>query len=228
MSSSYSYEWACGIADSAVRELSGLDEGEEEVPTSLIVRAIDILKKRTPFTDAHGRAQDLSKVLRLRSDDAQARREANAEGEQYEEYAAWRKGHLPNEQDVGEMLGSWIPGRGGVPVGDVGRVRFLRQRYSDWPALAPHTDPTFPCWERAAIDEWMARHPEAIGSAGDPLTVAQVAEYVGLSVRTVQTYRTDGRMPPATMIGRTPTWTRAQIDQWMTSRPGQGARTDLR
>jgi len=103
MSSSYSYEWACGIADSAVRELSGLDEGEEEVPTSLIVRAIDILKKRTPFTDAHGRAQDLSKVLRLRSDDAQARREANAEGEQYEEYAAWRKGHLPNEQDVGAV-----------------------------------------------------------------------------------------------------------------------------
>ncbi len=60
------------------------------------------------------------------------------------------------------------------------------------------------------------------------LTVAQVAEYLGLSVRTVQTYRTDGRMPPATMIGRTPTWTRAQIDQWQSNRPGRGARTDLR
>ena len=47
----------------------------------------------------------------------------------------------------------------------------------------------------------------------DPLTVAQVAEYLGLSVRTVETYRVDGRMPEATMIGRTPTWTRAQIDQ---------------
>jgi len=62
----------------------------------------------------------------------------------------------------------------------------------------------------------------------DVLTVAQVAEYLGLSVRTVETYRADGRMPTATMVGRTPTWTRAQIDQWMTSRPGQGARTDLR
>ena len=62
----------------------------------------------------------------------------------------------------------------------------------------------------------------------DPLTVAQVAEYLGLSVRTVETYRVDGRMPEATMIGRTPTWTRAQIDQWQATRPGQGARTALR
>lgn len=35
MSSPYSYEWACGIADSASRSLSGLDDGEEEVPTDL-------------------------------------------------------------------------------------------------------------------------------------------------------------------------------------------------
>ena len=62
----------------------------------------------------------------------------------------------------------------------------------------------------------------------DVLTVAQVAEHLGLSVRTVEAYRRDGRLPEATMIGRTPTWTRAQIDQWMTYRPGQGARTDLR
>ena len=61
----------------------------------------------------------------------------------------------------------------------------------------------------------------------DVLTVAQVAEYLGLSIRTVETYRADGRMPEPTMVGRTPTWTREQIDQWMTSRPGQGARTDL-
>ena len=62
----------------------------------------------------------------------------------------------------------------------------------------------------------------------DILTVAQVAEYLGLSVRTVQAYRADGRMPTATMVGRTPTWTRAQIDQWQATRPGRGARTDLR
>lgn len=30
------------------------------------------------------------------------------------------------------------------------------------------------------------------------------------------------------MVGRTPTWTRAQIDAWQATRPGQGARTDLR
>ena len=62
----------------------------------------------------------------------------------------------------------------------------------------------------------------------DPLTVAQVAEYLGLSVRTVETYRNDGRMPEQTMVGRTPTWTREQIDQWQANRPGRGARTDLR
>ena len=50
----------------------------------------------------------------------------------------------------------------------------------------------------------------------DILTVAQVAEHLGLSVRTVEAYRRDGRLPEATMVGRTPTWTRAQIDQWMT------------
>ena len=62
----------------------------------------------------------------------------------------------------------------------------------------------------------------------DVLTVAQVAEYLGLSIRTVETYRADGRMPEPTMVGRTPTWTREQIDAWQANRPGRGARTDLR
>ena len=62
----------------------------------------------------------------------------------------------------------------------------------------------------------------------DVLTVAQVAEYLGLSIRTVEAYRADGRMPEPTMVGRTPTWTREQIDQWQANRPGRGARTDLR
>ena len=62
----------------------------------------------------------------------------------------------------------------------------------------------------------------------DPLTVAQVAEYLSLSVRMVEAYRRDGRLPEATMVGRTPTWTREQIDAWQATRPGQGARTDLR
>lgn len=54
------------------------------------------------------------------------------------------------------------------------------------------------------------------------LTVAQVAEYLGLSVRTVEDYRLDGRLPAPTMVGRTPTWTRQQIDEWQASRPGPG------
>ena len=65
-------------------------------------------------------------------------------------------------------------------------------------------------------------------AVSDVLTVAQVAEYLGLSIRTVETYRADGRMPEPTMVGRTPTWTREQIDQWQATRPGRGARTDLR
>ncbi len=56
----------------------------------------------------------------------------------------------------------------------------------------------------------------------DILTVAQVAEHLGLSVRTVETYRADGRLPPATMVGRTPTCTKAQIDEWQAQRPGPG------
>lgn len=61
-----------------------------------------------------------------------------------------------------------------------------------------------------------------------PMTVRQVASHLGLSVRTVQDYRLDGRLPEPTMVGRTPTWTREQIDEWQANRPGQGARTDLR
>ena len=80
------------------------------------------------------------------------------------------------------------------------------------------TDPGGPNREAAEILAWNAT----------VMTVAQVAEHLGLSVRTVETYRAHGRMPEATMVGRTPTWTREQIDQWQATRPGQGARTDLR
>lgn len=55
------------------------------------------------------------------------------------------------------------------------------------------------------------------------MTVQQVAEHLGLSVRTVQDYRLDGRLPdPARMVGRTPIWTREQIDEWQAARPGPG------
>ena len=56
------------------------------------------------------------------------------------------------------------------------------------------------------------------------MTVRQVASHLGLSVRTVQDYRLDGRLPEPTMVGRTPTWTREQIDEWQAERPGPGRR----
>ncbi len=56
----------------------------------------------------------------------------------------------------------------------------------------------------------------------DLLTQAQVADYLGLSVRTIHTYRRHGRMPEARMIGTTPVWTRQQIDAWQAARPGRG------
>ncbi len=62
----------------------------------------------------------------------------------------------------------------------------------------------------------------------DVLTVSQVAEHLGLSVQTVETYRADGRMPEPTMVGRTPTWTREQSDHGHATSLGRGARTDLR
>lgn len=53
-------------------------------------------------------------------------------------------------------------------------------------------------------------------------TAAQVAEHLGVAVTTVYAYRRDGILPPATMVGRTPTWTPEQIIEWSKTRPGQG------
>lgn len=53
-------------------------------------------------------------------------------------------------------------------------------------------------------------------------TVAEVADYLGIAATTVYAYRRDGRLPEATMVGRTPTWTPEQIIEWSKTRPGQG------
>ncbi|HMT51185.1 MAG TPA: helix-turn-helix domain-containing protein [Dietzia sp.] len=71
-----------------------------------------------------------------------------------------------------------------------------------------------------AAEAFRAMRPSEHGK--DRLTVPQVAQHLGLSVRTVQDYRLDGRLPEPTMIGRTPTWTREQIDEWQDNRPGSG------
>ncbi|MFB4273047.1 helix-turn-helix transcriptional regulator [Nonomuraea sp. GTA35] len=56
----------------------------------------------------------------------------------------------------------------------------------------------------------------------DYWTMADIAEHLGIKLRSVHTYRTRGDLPPEDhMIGRTPVWRPATITSW--KRPGQGA-----
>ena len=67
------------------------------------------------------------------------------------------------------------------------------------------------------------------------VTMEWIAQDLGVPLSTVWTYharakrnRRDGTprpgdLPPATMVGRTPTWTPAQYATWKANRPGQGA-----
>lgn len=57
----------------------------------------------------------------------------------------------------------------------------------------------------------------------DLWTVRDVANYLGIAATTVYAYRRDGRLPEATMVGRTPTWPARQIIEWDKNRPGRGA-----
>lgn len=65
------------------------------------------------------------------------------------------------------------------------------------------------------------------------LGTAAVAERLGLTVPTIRSYILKGLMPDADVIITTPSgplrgWASETIDAWQASRPGQGARTDLR
>jgi hypothetical protein len=65
------------------------------------------------------------------------------------------------------------------------------------------------------------------------LGTAAVAERAGLAVATVRSYIRKGLLPDADAIITTPSgplrgWSVDTIDAWLASRPGQGARTDLR
>lgn len=65
------------------------------------------------------------------------------------------------------------------------------------------------------------------------LGTAAVAERTGLAVATVRSYILKDLMPEADVIIATPSgplrgWVPETIDAWLASRPGQGARTDLR
>lgn len=62
----------------------------------------------------------------------------------------------------------------------------------------------------------------------DYWTIADVAEYWGVTPQTIRTYRSRGRgeLPPADrMFGRSPAWRPHTIVRFV--RVGQGTRTDL-
>lgn len=57
----------------------------------------------------------------------------------------------------------------------------------------------------------------------DLLTVAGVAELVGISKSSVYTYHYRGTMPrPHAIVGQSPVWKRAEIIEWKKTRPGRG------
>ena len=60
------------------------------------------------------------------------------------------------------------------------------------------------------------------------LTVADVAEMVGVARDTIAAYRYRRYLPePQAVIGRTPVWSRPIIRHWVEHRPGNGWRTDI-
>lgn len=54
----------------------------------------------------------------------------------------------------------------------------------------------------------------------DSLTADDVAVLLGVQRRTVYAYRRAGKLPEPTMIGRTPTWTRQEVEAARASWPG--------
>lgn len=65
------------------------------------------------------------------------------------------------------------------------------------------------------------------------LGAADFAARAGLATATIRSYIRKGLAPPADVVITTPSgplrgWSVATIDAWLASRPGQGARTDLR
>lgn len=76
----------------------------------------------------------------------------------------------------------------------------------------------------------------AMNSAARLLTLAEIAEHLGLGVTTVRNYhqraernrrehreRPGDFPPPDQHFGRTPVWRAATIAQWQRTRPGRGA-----
>ena len=65
------------------------------------------------------------------------------------------------------------------------------------------------------------------------LGTADFAARAGLATATIRSYMRKGLTPPADVVIITPSgplrgWAPKTIDTWLASRPGRGARTDLR
>ena len=65
------------------------------------------------------------------------------------------------------------------------------------------------------------------------LGAAEFAARAGLATSTICSYMRKGLTPPADVVISTPAgplrgWSPETIDAWLASRPGRGARTDLR
>jgi predicted DNA-binding transcriptional regulator AlpA len=57
------------------------------------------------------------------------------------------------------------------------------------------------------------------------LAIGDVARLAGVSAAAISAHLCRGRMPaPVTRPGTSPVWSRPVISQWLTARPGQGAR----
>lgn len=56
------------------------------------------------------------------------------------------------------------------------------------------------------------------------LSRTQVAQHIGVLPSSLSKYRLP---PPDAVIGTVRGWSPATIDQWLATRPGRGARTDL-
>ena len=65
----------------------------------------------------------------------------------------------------------------------------------------------------------------------DPLLgYKEMADLAGVKPGTLRNYRNQGRLPPPDdeSVPDRPRWRRSTFEAWLRSRPGRGARTDLR
>lgn len=67
-----------------------------------------------------------------------------------------------------------------------------------------------------------------MGEGTEWLTTEQAARRAGIKPDTLRHYAAKGLAPAPARFGRSLMWDPAAIEQWLATRPGRGARTDLR